>query len=180
MTASIHDFLANFSGGGARPNRYEVILTFPAAIPGGIAASQKISFTCSAATIPGTTIGVVNAPFMGREVKLPGDKTFDDWSVTVMIDSDFLGRGIFERWHNEILGFRSNVANSNMVNPINTYARGRINALSRDDKVIATYEVEGIFPTQVGEIQMGYDQNDQLMLQNITFAINGWRSRNTD
>ena len=179
MTASIYDFLSNFRGGGARPNRYEVILTFPAGVPAAIAASQKISFTCSAATIPSSNMGVIDVPYMGRQVKVPGDKIFDDWSVSVLIDNDFLGRSVFEKWHDLLLGFRSNVAAPQMVNPINAYARAIVNQLDRADNVIQRYQVDGIFPTQVGGIQLGYDQNDQVMLQPITFAINGWSSNVT-
>lgn len=180
MTASVHDFLANFRGGGARPNRYEVILNFPTSVPGAADASKKISFTCMAATIPSSNMGVIDVPYKGRQVKVPGDKIFDDWTVTVMIDSDFLGRKIFERWHNQILGFKSNQATSTMVNPNNAYASAIVKQLDRAEKVIRTYKVEGIFPTQVSEIQLGYDQNDQIMQQPITFAINGWTSDDVD
>lgn len=175
--ASVSSFLANFRGGGARPNRYEVILTFPAGIPLGLVASQKIAFTCSAAAIPSSNMGVVNAPFMGREVKLPGDKTFDDWTVQIMLDNDWLGRRVFERWHDMLLGFESNTASPGMLNPVNAYAKAIINQLDRADNVVATYEIEGMFPSQVGEITLGYDQNDQVMLQPVTFAVNNWRSR---
>lgn len=176
MTASVYDFLANFRGGGARPNRYEVILTFPQGVPNAVAAATKIGFTCTAATIPSSNMGVIDVPYMGRQVKVPGDKIFDDWSVSVLIDNDFLGRSVFERWHDMLLGFRSNVAQPQMVNPINAYARAIVNQLDRADNVIHTYEVEGMFPSQVGEITLGYDQNDQIMLQPVTFAINGWSS----
>ena len=179
MTASVFDFLANFRGGGARPNRYEVILTFPMGVPFAQAASQKIGFTCSAATIPSTNIGVIDVPYMGRQVKVPGDKIFDDWTVSVLIDNDFLGRSVFEKWHDMLLGFRSNVAQPQMVNPANAYARAIVNQLDRADNIVQRYQVDGIFPTQVGEITLGYDQNDQVMLQPITFAINGWSSNVT-
>lgn len=179
MTASIYDFLANFRGGGARPNRYRVVLTFPAGVPAGIAASEKISFTCSAASIPSSNIGIVDVPYMGRQVKVPGDKTFDDWTVTVLLDNDFLGRIAFEKWHDMILGFRTNVAQANMVNPINAYARAQVFALDRADNVIARYQIDGMFPSQVGEVTLGYDQNDQIMQQPVTFAINGWSSNAT-
>lgn len=174
--ASVYDFLANFRGGGARPNRYRVTLTFPPGVPQSIAASTKISFTCNAASIPSSNMGVVNAPYMGREVKLPGDKTFDDWSVQVLVDNDFLGRSVFEKWHDMLLGFKSNVAQPQMVNPINAYARALVQTLDRADNVVRTYQIEGMFPIQVGEITLGYDQNDQIIMQPVTFAINGWSS----
>lgn len=174
--ASVYDFLANFSGGGARPNRYRVTLTFPPGVQQALAASTKVSFTCSAAAIPSSNMGVTVVPYMGREVKIPGDKQFDDWSVQILLDNDFLGRSVFERWHDMLLGFRSNVAQSQMVNPGNAFARALVQTLDRADNIIRTYQIEGMFPIQVGEVSLGYAENDQVMIQPVTFAINGWSS----
>ena len=176
MTASIYDFLANFQGGGARPNRYRVILTFPGTVPAGLQASNKISFTCSAAAIPASSLGVVDVPYMGRQVKVPGDKIWEDWNVQILLDNDFIGRSAFESWHDQLLGFRSNVAQADKVNPINAYARAQVNCLDRADNVTQIYRIDGMFPINVGEVQLGYDQNDQVALQPVTFAINGWSS----
>lgn len=175
MPASVHDFLANFQGGGLRPNRYEVILTFPASVDAG-QASKKVAFTCKAAAIPASNLGVVDVPYMGRQVKVPGDKTFDDWTVQIILDNDLLGRKVFERWHDQLLGFESNVAQDFMVNPSNAFATAVVNAMDRADRIIATYTVEDMFPSQVGEVTLGYDQNDQVAEQSVTFAINGWSS----
>lgn len=75
-----------------------------------------------------------------------------------------------------LLGFNSNVAQPQMVNPINAYARALVQALDRAENVVREYQVEGMFPTQVGEVVLGYDQNDQVALQQVNFAINGWSS----
>lgn len=176
MSADIHSFLANFQGGGARPNRYEVVLTFPAGIPNGISASVKAGFTCRSASIPASNMGVIDVPYKGRQVKVPGDKVWDDWTVQILIDNDFATRDVFERWHDLILGFDSNVASNGFVNPANAFARAQVNAMDRYDQVIKTYVVEGMFPSQVGELSLAYDANDQIMEQSVTFAINGWSS----
>lgn len=176
MTASIYDFLANFRGGGARPNRYRVTLTFPQTVPGAADAATKIAFTCSAAAIPAGTLGVVDVPYMGRQVKVPGDKIWEDWTVQILLDNDFIGRSAFETWQDQLLGFRSNLAQPDKVNPINAYAFATVNCLDRADNVTQQYQIDGMFPTNIGEVTLGYDQNDQVALQSVTFAINGWRS----
>ena len=99
MAADIYGFLANFQGGGARPNRYEVMLTFPRTL-GSTAIGQQISFTCKATSIPASNIGEAIAPYKGRQIKVPGDTTFDDWSVTVLVDNDFNSKSVFEEWLN--------------------------------------------------------------------------------
>lgn len=172
MAADIYSFLSQFTGGGARPNRYEVILSFPNGV-GSSEVSKKIQFTCKATSIPATEMGVADVPYKGRHVKIPGDKTFGDWNVTILIDNDFIGRSTFEQWHNQILGFTSNVAaDTDWINPINVYATAIVNQLDRADNIIQTYQIGGIFPTNVSEISLGYDTNDSVMEQQVTFAVN--------
>jgi hypothetical protein len=175
---SVQDFLANFTGGGLRPNRYQIVLSFPNdvlnAVGGGTTTANKISFTCKTSEIPASTLGVVELPFMGRQVKMAGDKTFDDWTITVMLDTDLIGRHIFEAWHNQIMGFDSNVSTNAFVNPSNYFASGVVTLLDRAGDVLETYVIESIFPTQVGSVALGFDQNDQIAEQQVTFAVNGW------
>lgn len=177
--AGIGDFLANFQGGGYRPNRYNVVLTFPAGVPNALAAAVKTGFTCKAAAIPSSNMGVAEVPFMGRQAKIPGDKVWDDWNVSIMIDTDFATRDVFETWHDLILGFRNNTAAPGFANPVNAFATAQVQALDRYDNVVKVYQVEGMWPTTVGEIQLGYDQNDQVAEFPVTFAINGWTSNAT-
>lgn len=177
--ASVQTFLANFRGGGARPNRYNIILTFPPAVPDGLLAATKAGFTCKAAAIPASSLGTIDLAYMGRQVKVPGDKVWADWNVTCYVDQDYATRGVFEAWHNLMNGFDSNLAADGMQDPANCFARAKVQLLDRYDRVTRTYDVEGIWPTEVGEITLGYDQNDQVMEQQVTFAINGWSSEST-
>lgn len=179
MSADIFTFLSNFRGGGARANRYEVHLTFPSGVAGAVVAAQKISFTCTAASIPSSQLGTAIVPYKGRQIKVPGDKTFDDWNVTIALDNDWIGRSIFERWHDAMNGFTSNLTVPNMINPTNVFATAQVHQMDRADRIIQTYEVEAIWPTVVAEATLGYAENDAVMLQQVTFAVNNWRSGST-
>ena len=177
--ASVDSFLANFQGGGARPNRYEVILTFPTLVTNP-EATRKASFTCKAASLPASNMGEVAVPYMGREVKVAGDKTFDPWTVTIINDTDFSVRDTFERWVDRILGHVSNYAASGWENPNNYYANAVVRQFGRENnKVLKEYEISGLFPTQVGEISLGYDQNDSVEEFTVNFALNYWKSSTT-
>lgn len=176
MAANINSFLANFTGGGARANRYEVIIGFPNFL--GLrdtSTQQKISFTCKAASIPASELGEATVPYKGRTIKLPGDRTFGDWNVTMIIDNDFKGRDIFEKWSSGMLGNSSNVVNSdNELNPLQIFGQAQVNMLDRNDKIIKRYQCTGMFPKNVGEVRIGYAENDQVMEQEVTFALNEW------
>lgn len=172
MAASIFDFLANFGGGGVRPNRYEVIINFPNGV-GDVAITQKISFTCKATAIPEMTLGEIAVPYKGKQAKLPGDAVTNDWNVTIILDNDFVGRDVFETWVNKINGTTTNTADVGWTAPLTLFGNAVVKQLDREDKVIKTYYLQGIFPKSVGEIALGYDTNDAIAEQPVTFSVNG-------
>ena len=62
---TISDFKSKLSGGGARPNLFEVVLSFPdAAKPANQAeVLEKSRFLVKAAALPASTIASVDVPF---------------------------------------------------------------------------------------------------------------------
>lgn len=176
MVANVNSFLSNFTGSGARPNRYEVIIGFPNFLNvRDTAIQQKISFTCKSASIPASDLGDCIVPYKGRQIKVPGDRTFGDWNVSIMIDSDFIGRDIFERWSSGMLGNSSNLVNSpNELNTLQIFGQAQVNLLDRYDRITRRYQITGMYPKNIGEVTIAYDANDQVMEQPVTFSVNEW------
>ena len=54
------------------------------------------------AQLPASTVGMINVPFRGRELKVAGERTFENWVVTVINDEDFKLRTAFEKWANAL------------------------------------------------------------------------------
>ena len=81
MAFNVAEFRANMVGDGARPNLFQVSLTFPAIATNGSAASQKTTFMAKSAQLPGSTVGMVPIYYFGRELKFVGNRTFTDWSL---------------------------------------------------------------------------------------------------
>jgi len=95
--ANIDDFKANLIGGGARANQYRVTITPPAGIAIGLDVSRT-SFLCTAAALPGSTLGTFDVPFRGRIITIAGDRpAFPDWTTTFYNDTDFMIRNAMER-----------------------------------------------------------------------------------
>ena len=86
----ISDFKSRLSGGGARPNLFEVELAFPDAVAIANDVLQKSRFLVKAAALPASTIAPVEIPFRGRILKVAGDRTFETWTITVINDTDFV------------------------------------------------------------------------------------------
>ena len=119
MAFNVAEFRANMVGDGARPNLFAVSLTFPSLVNGAVVAGQKTTFMAKAAQLPGSTIGSVTVPYFGRELKFAGNRTFADWTISIINDEDFLIRNAIEEWMNAINSHASNVRNQGAINPSN-------------------------------------------------------------
>jgi hypothetical protein len=147
--ANINDFKAKLAGGGARPNQFKVTMPFPgyAQVGGEI---EDLAFLCRATVIPAMTVGNINVPFRGRQIKIAGDRTFEDWNVTVINDTDFKLRNAFERWQN---GINNMTDNEGLTNPVDYQVDAFVDHLDRNGSTIKSYTLRGLYPVSVGSIE---------------------------
>jgi len=177
MTArTISDFKAQLIGGGARPNQFEVEMTFPTFVTLGAVAGQKMGFMVMAAQLPASNLDVAPAPFRGRFVYTAGERTFDPWGVTVLNDTDFIIRNALEQWQQAI---NNNLTNVGLTNPSDYQARATVYQLSRAGDRIKSYTFEGMFPTHVGPIELSMDANNVIEQFQTTFVVQYWTSNTT-
>ena len=116
MPFNIAAFKANgLVYGGARPSLFNVFLSVPAGIGIDLVSVDKFRFVCRAAEMPESTISNIEIPYFGRRIKVAGERSFADWSVTVMNDEDFAVRGMLEAWSNAINRIVANVRNPNLA-----------------------------------------------------------------
>ena len=177
ITFNIDRFKAELSDGGARANQFSVTLQFPSWVAAGDAAGKKSEFLIDAAELPGQTIGVTPVYYRGREVKLSGERQFQPFTFTVLNDSGFSVRKGLEQWMNGIndradnTGILSNTGLTSYTSDI------IIRQLNRNGIVLTSYKLIGAWPSDVGAVALGFDQNDristfQVALQYQTFEIN--------
>ena len=188
-TRTLSQFKSKLIGGGTRPNLFEVsIPTFPSAISEAWAAGDDsengiFKFLCKASVLPASNLGSVEVPFRGRILKVAGDRTFDDWTVTIINDEDFRLRTAFEKWANGIskLDDGTGIANPTayMANAI-VRQLGRGNALENTNNreglgnksvVLKTYTFIDMFPTEISTIDLSYDSTDTIEEFTVTFAL---------
>lgn len=173
--SSVDRFLGRFDG-GARPNRYRVRLS-GSPLAGAGTIPDTIEFLCRSTSIPASNLGMCRVMYMGREAKVSGDKTFDDWSITVYNNISWDLRGFFERWINGMLNHEGNT--TSFQEDSTFFGNAEVEQLDRNEKAIQTYQMRGIFPISVGEIALAYDSNDQVEEFPVTFAVNWWESEST-
>lgn len=166
---SILDFKANLVGGGVRANQFRVDLTFPS-ISGSGDAGRKAQFLCNAASLPGSTIGVAPIYYRGREVKLPGERVFQNWQITV-INDDFSIRDAFEDWMNAINDVQENTGE---LDPLSISAQLTVTQLDRNDNELKKYDFVDAWPVQLGDIQLSFADNDKIEEFTVELAYSYW------
>jgi len=181
MAFNINEFIGRgLNKGGARPSLFDVVMTFPADLGDsgnvGIEALEKLRFTCRASSIPASTIGEVQVPYFGRQIKLAGDRVFANWSVTVMNDEDYLVRNAFEIWHNSINTIVSNIKTSTSPNDYKS-ATATVTQYSKDGGPIKSYDFVNIFPLNLEEMGLDWDGTNQIQTFGVTFAYDYWLPR---
>lgn len=154
---TISDFKSILTGGGARSNLFEVVISFPSGIDieGKDTAVDKSRFLVKAAAIPASTISYIDVGFRGRNLKVASDRTFESWSITIINDTDFAIRSAFEKWQNAL----SKVSDATgLTNPADYQADAFVHQLDRDGSVLRTYHVYDAFPANITSMPLSADQ----------------------
>ena len=193
---TISAFKSKLTGGGARPNLFEVeIPSFPVAAgqntwrTGDNQEADTFKFLCKAATLPASNITPVEIPFRGRILKVAGDRTFDNWSITVINDENFIIRSAFETW---MQGISKNSNATGAFDPSAYMTYALVHQLGRGADAgrasqgasasvsgtpitpLKTYTFFDIFPTTVSAIDLSYENSDAIEEFTVDFQVQYW------
>lgn len=165
MAFNINEMRSQLVYGGARQNLFQVRINNPANASGDL----KTPFMVQAAQIPESQLGVIPVFYFGRQMKLAGDRTFGDWTVTVINDEDFLIRNAMEEWSNRINRLERNVRD------INRYkSNATVIQYAKDGTPIREYKFNGIFPSVISPIELDWATTDQIESFQVTFTYDYW------
>jgi len=172
----------------ARASLFEVFMTLPTRIQSPTAEAQ-FRFVCKAAQLPSSTLGTVEVPYFGRKIKMAGNRTFDNWTVTIMNDEDFLVRNAFEKWSSLINNHNNNVRDVGMssesgqnsyrsIATVRHYAKSGVfnGGTVSGDAAIPTreYDFINIFPVSVSNIDLAWETTDAIEEFTVEFAYDYW------
>ena len=174
---NIIDFKSKLNG-GVRPNLYQVDIDFPARAIGALNGATKGSlmgetrYLCRSTSLPTHSQGLIEVPFRGRFLKIPGDRTFEAWTATFYNTSDFNLRAAFENWINIANQTDENIGVVGGLDALFTDVTVR--QLSTDsaggkNSVLRTYRLVDAWPTSVGAINVAFDSNDALEEFDVEF-----------
>jgi len=154
---------------GARPTLFSIEIND---VPSGTdlgGGMDKIKFMCRASNLPPAIVDSVPVGYFGRDIKVSGDATYPDWNVSVINDEDFAVRDLMERWSRYM-----NSPVENLRQDINYKMSAVITQYGKDGNELRSYEMVGIFPTNVGTIELSWDNKNQIETFDVTFAYDWW------
>lgn len=184
MAFNIRDVKRGLAKDGSRQSHFMVEIVPPGGIilpsaVNGLIPTDKISLTGKATSFPISNNERVEVDYFGRKVKLAGNRTFEDWTVTFYNDEDFAVRELFENWLAAINGHENNVRQPEfgVDETQNSYkATGYVHQFGKTGQnIVKTYEMDGIFPINVGPMTADWGSND-VQTFDVTFSIDYWAS----
>ena len=184
---TINDFKSRLAGGGARPNLFEVAMTFPDNLTssGKELAKTEVRYMVKAAELPASNIGDIPVNFRGRILHVAGDRTFDPWTITVINNTDWALRQTFEDWSNMI---NNRVYDFGVTQPMEYHTNASVLQLARNNPagtgqdqtggtqipIVAKYKFFGMWPSQVSSVALDYGSTDTIEEFQVTFQVEYW------
>ena len=169
----VDDFKSKLVGGGARANLFKATINFPGYAGGDV---ELTSFMCKGAGLPASVVAPLTIPFRGRQLQIAGDRIFEPWTITVINDTNFAVRNAMERWMN---GINEHSANTGLVNPVDYQADMIVEQLNKQGEVTKTYDLRGVFPTNLSTIELSYDNENQIEEFTVEMQVQYWESNTT-
>lgn len=190
MGISVTALRNKLAGGGARPSLFYAKIKLPTngQLTGvrdslGISDDNYASFFIKTAQIPESTIASVPINFLGREFKVPSiDRTFADWTVTVINDENYKIRHLFEAWieymapgkaiFESATGFGATPEIFGDMEVHQLDKKG--NVIVDTTKYYGSYFFKDAFPINVSAIDLSWDTKDTIEEFSVTFAYQYW------
>lgn len=173
MSFNANTFRQELKYGGARPTLFEVSLTFPSFVPSASAAGAKVTFMCKASQVPGMNLGTIEIPYFGRTIKTPGDRTFEDWTMTVINDEDYLVRNALEAWSNAIdqIDQDTETIRNEELEDINSYVIDiTVKQFSKRGNIVKQYQLKNAHPSVIAPIELSWENKDTIEEFDVTFV----------
>jgi hypothetical protein len=187
---NIGDFKAvmNKYGGVARPNTFMVDIT---ATGSEHVEDSDLRFFCKTAAVPGFNFSTSNyRPYsIGPDYSIASGLQHEPLSCVFILDSNHAILSFFHTWAQKIVNYNTSNGMLSSVDNMYPYELGykenytvsmRIRFFNAHDPQ-SYYEVEldGVWPTSIGQVSLNWEENDSYATIPITFSYDGIKFSST-
>ena len=153
--------------GGARANLFHVELGTTI----GSLASGSHSFWVKAGQVPGSTVAILPVNHGGSVAKIPGLRTFDDWTCTVINDESMHVKKKVLQWMVKLSGdFDGERTASSDIYKTDDL---KISQYAVDGKKMQQYTMHNAWPNAIGDTPLDWG-TDGLQEFTLTFSYDYW------
>lgn len=150
------------NGDLARPNLFEVEIPF---------MGDSLRFKVKAASMPAATVEPVILGYQNKKMKLAGDRTFDDWTITVYNDPEHNTRQQFIEWQNLAQAISRNI---NGEAPATYKKEATVHQLDRTGTRTRSYTIFGAWPSQISELALDWDTGSEVEMFEVIMTLDWW------
>ena len=207
MAFSINEMLSavNSVGGLSKASKFMVTITRPTTANVGradrgpviVGGAENLSFLCDSAYLPGLGYQTdeIRMSGYGNVEKRPYATIFQDIPLTFYSDADGSVFKYFHAWMQSIFAFNDAANPNGTVKglPMNSFQypseyygvveiihMNEINTTKESDNTIVKYQLLEAYPISIGDIQVDWNMNDQILKIPVTFAYTNWTSTTLD
>ena len=180
MSFDVSNFNNQYTGDYARQNLFLVDIDKITAI-GGV--NNGGGMFVKAGSLPEATVGMLEVPYQNRKLKIPGDRTFNDWTATVIQDEGYELRNQLLDWQKDITGFTEFTS---FHTPGSAHRKITIQPYNRNGYPATTQQANVYgWPSAIGAVELSWESADAVQEYTVTFQISWddggiWSEPNVD
>ncbi len=173
--ANISEFRGAVRSGLVRQHKWGVQVNFPT-YAGANDTVRQASLLARTTTSPPSTIGVIELGWGGRTLPIPGDRTYEEFTVTFIGVNDMNVRNAFERWSEAINGSATNTGLTNLDDFMRDV---QLDLKDTNDNITKTYILKDAWPTIVAGMDLDSAAMDSYSEFQVTFRYVNLESSTT-
>jgi len=174
-TFDINSFKSALINGGARPNQFQVTVTYPNYV---FNSTRQASFLVTTAELPGSQVPPATIFYRGRAVNFAGDRVFSPWTVNVLNDAAFTVRTSMEQWMNGMDSLENKRGRTTPLGPNGYSADLYVDQLDRNGAILKRYILKDAFPTDLSPVALDFGANDQISQFQVQFVYQYFTTTN--
>lgn len=162
---TIDAYLDAFKTGGARQYLFLVWFAFPADIKVESKMKETLPYYVRTTSLPESSYEDLAIPYPGYSFKMAGTRIYNDWTLSLNIDTSNSVLKLFQAWHNLIY----NPQTHDYAAPNKYMISQSLQLLGPDLKATSNYLLYRAWPKSIGNVQLDYSSSE-LATVDITFA----------
>jgi hypothetical protein len=154
-----HQFIIEFSGSGLYSE-----------LSRDASDSKKITYWIQSASIPEQRIDDVKVPFMSQQFSIPKQIQFgEDWPVSVLLDENLTQYNILKNWTSIFSDLRKSGGGIKTIPSV----QAKVSLVdSTFTKIKKTFILEGVWPSDLGNVEFQYENESNIQKCTCTLHIN--------